>query len=342
MALGKKSKIVIISAVVAVLVLTAVTLAVVFLTGKEENKWIPAVQGSHVDEIEYEDLESMQAFAYDDFKTFEKSAFADMYIIQQRPAKEERYSEEYFAENNLVIIKFNFEYKGAEFYVKDIAFKAGSLNVVTLIGMVDQSQDVKQESTYCCYLETAKEVTGVTYGLEIMQIDYVGFEQMMIGKDNLPIVPQEGAIPAAYKIDAVAGIAEFAACDGTLSEVNVIMTYLNNKYDDEFFANESLLLVKVPSSDFITNYASTDEYGKLTVTSVRSNHYKYLKETKYYSLIILSVAKDFSLTQTQRIIYNEYEDDLPSVASDSEYAVAEDFQNSTDNLSVYVFTAMAD
>lgn len=334
MTLGKNAKI-IISIVVAVVVLAAVVICVVLLTRDTENKWIPEVQGSHVDEIEYEDLDSIEVLAFDDFKTFEKSSFADTYIIPQKPVKEERYSEAYFEENNLVVIKFNFEYRGADFYVKEITSQKENFNTVTLLGMVDEQNDEKEESTYCCYVETAQEVTGVTYGLIIAQINYIGSEYTMIGEDNLPSEPQEGAMPVAYKIDAVEGIAEFAAHDGTLSKQNFILTLLNGKYGEEFFAGQSLLAIKVPSSDFISDYAKTDEEGKVILTSVRSNHYKYLKETKYYSLIIIPIDKDFSIAKMKSCVYNEYEDNLPSVASDTEYLLEKDVESSTANMSVY-------
>lgn len=322
--------------------MAALAIFVVLLTRDSENKWIPPVQGSHVDETEFENLEGIEVLAFDDFKTFEKSSFSDTYIIPQKPVKEERYSEAYFEKNNLVVIKFNFEYKGVDFYVKEITSQDETFYTVTLLGMVDEQNDEKEESTYCCYVETAQEVTGVTYGLIIAQINYIGSEYMMIGEDNLPSEPQEGAMPVAYKIDAVEGIAEFAAHDGTLSNKNVILSLLNGKYGEEFFSSQSLLAIKVPSSDFISNYAKIDEDNQVIITAISSNHYKYLTETEYYLLIIIPIDKDFSMAKMKRCIYNEYEDDLPSVASNIEYSLEKDAESSTTNLSVYYSKAITD
>lgn len=299
-------------------------IAVVCLVGcKSENPWIPKVQGSHVSEMPYEEIdEEFIAEKYTDFKSFKKSAFADYNFIKQRVAKEERYSSEFFMTRDLAVIKFNKPEKGIEYTVIDADF-SGNECCVTLLPMKRVAYVETQDTTYYCFLETEKDLTNFNLKLEFStevihestKLDYVSPET------NLFYLFKNETAPVMFKIDSAAGVEEFIEKDEILDQNNFVSRSLL-MYSDEVFSKSSLLLIRVPSSD-LENCTAYIDGDTVEIIGIRSNHYLYgwEKEQKFSALIALLVPKDFAPNSITRTNYNEYEDNADNKAVRSEYTL---------------------
>lgn len=306
--------------ILVTLIMIAVTVIIILsVTNNEGDKWIPEVQGSHVDEIKYQSLDGIKVETYDDYKTFKNSELANTYLISQKPTKEERYSKEFFKKQNLAIIKFNYQYANVEFYIKEVNFINGVCRI-NLFGAMRDSAIKEDETTYCCYLETNNSVKNLSFELDIEEYCYSNQQLIFIGGDNEPISPNLAAKPLVYKINNKSGIKEFVNHDGSLSDINYIVTYLNT-FSDDFFENYSLLLIKVPSSDFHENFVRISQTDQVEITSIYTNHYKFLNQTEYYALLVLPVSKTLEVQDVVYKVYNEYEDTVESIRFEESYSL---------------------
>lgn len=297
-------------------------IAVVCLVGcKSENPWIPKVQGSHVSEMPYEDIdEEFIVEKYTDFKSFKKSNLANYNFISQRVAKDERYSSEFFKTRDLAVIKFNKPEKGIEYTVIDADF-SGNECCVTLLPMKRVAYVETQDTTYYCFLETEKDHTNFNLKLEFStevihestKLDYVSPET------NLFYLFKNETAPVMFKIDSAAGVEEFIEKDEILDQNNFVSRSLL-MYSDEVFSKSSLLLIRVPSSD-LENCTAYIDGDTVEIIGIRSNHYLYgwEKEQKFSALIALLVPKDFAPNSITRTNYNEYEDNADNKAVFEEF-----------------------
>lgn len=303
-----------------------------------ENPWVPEVQGSHVSEMLYEDFDGEYVVEkYTDFKSFKKSELADYNFIQQRVAKEERYSADFFKTHDLAVIKFNKPEKGIEYTVIGADF-SGNECCVTLLPVKRAAYVETQDTTYYCFLETEKDLTNFNLKLEFSteiihestKLEYISAET------NLPYLFENETTSVMFKIDSIAGIKEFIEKDEVLDEYNFVSSSLL-MYSDEVFSKSSLLLIRVPSS-YLEGCSAYINNDVIEIVGIKSNHYLYgwEKDQEFSALIVVLVPKDFTPSGIVRTNYTEYEDNINNQAVRSEYALS-NTTAVTDSLTRYDF-----
>lgn len=286
-----------------------ITISLCFTGCKQDDPWIPEVQGSHVREMPHEDIDGeFVVEKFTDFKSFKKTELADYNFIRQRVAKEERYSSEFFKTRDLVVIKFNYPKNGIEFTVADVV-EEGSECVVKLLPMPESIPE-DQETTYYCFIETQNDISGKNYRLEILDEvirDSLGISLSYITEDDLPYLFDENA-PAAFKLSSPDAVMDFIEYDEILTKYNFVRAALislfNGRTDDK-----ELLLVRTASSTFETLIGSIDG-GAVKITGTKTNHYLFgwEKGSDESTLVAFRVPKGFVPDSIERLQYNEYED----------------------------------
>lgn len=309
-----------------------------FVGCNSNNPWIPEVQGSHVSEMPYEQINGdFTVGKYTDFKSFKKSELAEYNFIQQRIAKEERYSAEFFKTRDLAVIKFNKAENGIEYTVVSADID-GNECCVNLLPVKRVTSVDALDTTYYCFLETEKDLTDLNLKLEFLpeiihesaKLEYVSPET------NLPYLFKNEATPVMFKIDSVAGIKEFIEKDEVLDEYNFVSSNLL-MYSDEDFSQSSLLLVRVPSS-FLESCCAYINNDVIEVVGIKSNHYMYgwEKDQEFSALIAVPVSKHFTPSGIVRTNYTEYEDNADNKSVRNEYALI-NTTTVTENLTRYDF-----
>lgn len=309
---------------------------------KKENPWIPEVQGSHVREMPYEQINGDYSVEkYTDFKSFKKSELADYNFIKQRVAKEERYAEEFFKTRNLAVIKFNRPEKDIDYTVIAAPLDGNSCTV-KLLPIKDPRRTEERETTYCCFLETEKDIKDWNISLEIeSEVIHESHESGYIAKDNSPYLFEDETAPVIYKITSPEGASDFIEDDRCIDRYNIISVYLNIVCTDEFFEKSDLLLIRVPSYD-MENCVAYIKDNVIEIVSVKSNHYMYgwEKEHNFSKLITLSVPKDLTPESAVRFSYTEYEDNADNRMIRDNYTVS-GTTDITDNLTRFDLTEAA-
>lgn len=311
--------------------------AILLLTLGQKKDWSPEVRGSHVLEISYENMENEYvAEKFADFSAFSKSKWADYNFISQAKAKDERYSKEYFKNSDLIVIKFNMSEKGIAFTVTDVSVK-DNVCTVELLPVKRISKLEKKQTTYCCFVETKTDISAFEVKLSFREsVSHESQEFSYITENNEYYTFEGQTEPTAFVIDSKNGIEQFFEHDGVLSKQSLIYVQLK-KYSDEVFAEYSLMLVRLPSSDF-EQLAVYYEGNTLRIVGTYSNHYLYKKEkeTKHHKLVALLIPKDLSIDTASRTVYYEYEDNLAEKIKHSEFSLEEP-SNLASNLKKYSF-----
>lgn len=312
--------------------------ALLCLSGcNKENPWIPEVQGSHVSEMPYENIGDYTVEKFTNFKTFKKSSFADYNFIQRKAAKEERYSAEFFKTRDLAAIKFNRPENGIEYTVISANF-SGNECVVELLPVKSLTVAETQDTTYCCFIETETDITNVDFKLEFAdEVIHNSTNSGYITEENLKYLFENENAPVMFRIDARSGIGEFIDNDDILNRRNYISNLLFMKYSDEFFADSSLMLIRVPSSD-LEHIAAYVNGKSVEIIGTKSNHYMYGwdKEQKFSALVALPVPKGFVPESTAHTNYTEWEDKSDNQAVHSDYTFSK-ATKITDNLTRFDF-----
>ncbi len=325
---------------ITLLSLCIVTLTMVLAFTSCQSKWKPEIQGSQVLEIPYEDMEdAFLAEKYADFSSFSKSQWANYHFISQAQAKDERYSKEYFKSSDLIVIKFNRAEKGIDFTVIDMTIE-NNVCTVDLLPVKRVAKLEEQQTTYCCFVETETDVSSLDIKLNFQEDVVHESQSFSYITDNNEFYTFEGQTePLLFVIDSVDGINQFFAYDEALSNQSYIYTHLV-RYSQEAFANYSLMLVRVPSSDFeqLAVYYDNDV---LHIVGTYSNHYLYEKETKHHKLVALLIPKDLKIDKVSRTVYYEYEDNLAHKAVYDDF-VFEEQSELASGLIAYSFTSKND
>lgn len=303
----------------------------------KENPWIPQVQGSCVRMLEPDRVIDGEYVVekYADFKSFKKSELANYNFISAKPAKEERYSEEFFKTRDLVAVMFSRPDDGTDYTVTDVSGK-GNVRVITLLPIVRRVESELDSEpvtgTFCCFLETEYDVSDWNVRLEFEdRVEYESFAFSYIDKYNRSyIFPDEDA-PVIFRIGAKAGTEEFIENDPILEPYNYIRLFLH-RYPEERFDESDMLLIRVPSSDLET-CAVCRNGDSIEIVGVWTNHYMYSrkKEVKMSQLIMLWVPKGFDPENVVWTRYNEYEDGGENGARRRALSPA-GYENITDNL----------
>lgn len=280
----------------------------------KENPWIPKVQGSCVRKLGLDRVVEGEYVVekYADFKSFKKSELANYNFISAKPAKEERYSEEFFKTRDLVAVMFSCPDDGTDYTVADVSGE-GNVRVITLLPIIHRDfGDLESKpvmGTFCCFLETEYDVSEWNVSLEFEDmVVSEGIAFSYIDKYNRPyIFPDEDA-PVIFRIGAKAGTEEFIENDPILEPYNYIRLVLH-RYTEEEFDESDMLLIRVPSSDLET-CAVCRNGDSIEIVGVWTNHYMYSrkKESKMSQLIMLWVPKGFAPENVVWTRYNEYED----------------------------------
>ncbi len=307
----------------------------VFVLTSCQSEWTPEVQGSQVLEMPYESIEDeFIVEKYTDFSSFSKSQWASYNFISQEQAKNERYSKEYFKSSDLIVVKFNMPEKGIDFTVTDLMVE-GDVCTINLLPIKSIAAIKEQQTTYCCFVETTKDISTFDVRLNFQE-DIVHESQAFsyITDNNEFYTFENQAEPVLFVIDSANGIDQFFENDGVLSKQSYIFAKLS-RYSDEVFTEYSLMLVRLPSSDF-EQLAVYYEDNVLRIVGTYSNHYLYEKETKHHKLVALLIPKDLSIDTVSRTIYYEYEDDLTEKINHNEFSFKEQL-DLADNLKKYSF-----
>ena len=316
-----KKKIGLIFAIFAVLIAAAAVL--ISLPKSKENKWLPEVQGSHVEEMPYEDIVGDYSVEkYSDFKSFKRSELANYEFVGERaPSKEGRYSKEFFKTRDLAVIKFNKPEKGIKYTVIN-ADVSGNDCCVSLLPVKDTMQVETQDTTYYCFLETEKNISD--WDIQLAFEEEVVHETQCLyytDKHDRPYLYDETA-PVIFRISSNDGIADFIEYDEVIEKDNFISFSLRYGYPQEKFNEYDLLLIRV-SSSYLEDCAAFINNDTAEIVCVKTNHYMFgwEKDQKSSNLIAVLVPKDFKLGGAARTNYTEYEDNADNQPVRGEYTI---------------------
>ena len=310
-------------------------LGMVFALTSCQSEWIPEVQGSQVLEIPYESIEDeFTVEKYVDFSSFSKSPWASYNFIAQEQAKNERYSKEYFKKSDLIVVKFNMSEKGIDFTITDMIVE-DNVCTINLLPVKRIAKIKEQQTTYCCFVETTKDISSLDIELNIQEnIVHESQAFSYITDNNEFYTFKDETEPVLFVIDSSNGIGQFFENDGVLSKQSYIFAQLS-RYSEEVFSEYSLMLVRLPSSDF-EQLAVYYEDNVLHIVGTHSNHYLYEKETKHHKLVALLIPKDLNIDMVSRTVYYEYEDNLTEKISHCKFSLEEQL-NLASNLKKYSF-----
>ena len=320
---------------VSLFLLCIFALVMMFALTSCQSKWTPEVQGSQVLEMPYESIDDdFMVEKYVDFSSFSKSKWASYNFISQEQAKNERYSKEYFKKSDLIIVKFNMAEKGIDFTVTDVVVE-GNICTVELLPVKHIAKVSEQQTTYCCFVETTIDISTLDIKLKIQEnIVHESKAFSYISDTNKFYTFDNQTEPVLFVIDGKEGIEQFFDNDGVLSKQSYIFAQLS-RYSAETFSESSLMLVRLPSSDF-EQLAVYYEGNTLHIVGAYSNHYLYKKETKHHKLVALLIPKDLNINMVSRTIYYEYEDNLTEKINHSEFSLEEQLDLAS-NLKKYSF-----
>ncbi len=329
----KKSKSTLYICLIALCVVVVAVVLIVTLSKKTD--WTPYVQGSHVTEMPYEEIDSeytVEKFA--DFNSFSKSQWADYNFISQAKAKDERYSDKFFKDRDLIIIKFNKPEKGVKFTVTDLSVN-GNVCTATLLPVKRVAEVKSERTTYCCFVETTVDVSALEVKLSFLdEVLHDSQSFSYTSADNTLYTFENQTEPVVFIADNRAGIDQFFENDGVLSKQSLVYASLR-LYKDEVFNESSLALIRLPSSD-VENLAVYYKGNTLYIVGTHSNHYLFENETKHHKLVALLVPKDFGVKEIVRTTYYEYEDGLTTKYERSAFALSKT-DKLADNLDKYTF-----
>lgn len=329
----KKKLVIILCALAAAVLVAAIAVIIVFAT--KEDIWVPEQQGSYVREMPYEEIaEEFVVEKYCDFKSFSESALADYVFVLNKRAAYERYSKKYFKNRDLAVIKFNKGQSGIKYCLTGAEF-SDDVCAVKLVGAVKLSVVKEQPATYYCFLETEKDISRYDFSFSIEEETDCDSEQFSyITMDDKPYLFDE-TTPKVFVIDSKRGFENFVADDPILTEQSYSVVLLNYYYSEEFYEHYSLLLVRLPASDFESWFA-VSEGDSLRLFCFRSNHYLYPqnKETEFSIFVVMIVNKyaEFGSLVTEK--YFEYEDGAANTCERKEYTLSRETSSLVD-VSVY-------
>ena len=310
-------RIILICSAVLLAAIIAIVLAVVFT--RKETIWKPEVQGSYVREMAYEEIsQDFLVEKYADYKSFSKSDLADYEFVTGKKATAERYSKEYFESKDLAILKFNQKSK-IEYYVTEAVFSDGKC-AVKVKGTIKATDKNNSDATYYCFLETGYNVSEYDFSITVEEeTEYESRSINYITMENAPYLFQNKDAPELFLLDSKAGLESFIDEDPVLTKQSFGYAILNS-YGEEFYETHSLLLIRIPSSDF-ESWIAVREGDAVELVCFRSNHYLYSKETKYHILIALAVEKTSEFKTVKSEKYSEYEDGITSENEKKEYSL---------------------
>lgn len=304
----------------------------------EENEWIPEIQGSYVMEMLYEDIGGdISVEKYTSFNSFRKSELADYNFHAYKPAKEERYSPEFFKTRDLAVIKFNKPESGVHYTVIDAAVN-GSDCTVQLLAVSGRFRVEKENATYYCFLETEKDISKWNITLEITEeIVYDGYSAFYMNKHGEPYLFENESAPVMFKITSPQGAEDFVENDPVLDKWIFISHILKSLCSEERLSDSEMLLVRVPSQH-LESLAATADNGAVGIVGVKTNSYMWSWEDDEYcsALIMLFVPKDFTPESAQRTTYTEYRDNADNIPVTDKYVLT-GTTTVTDNLTRYDF-----
>lgn len=322
----------------ALFLLTAMVLCCSACAG-EKNEWIPEIQGSYVMQmLFYEEIDGgISIEKYTSFNSFKKSELADYNFSSVKPAKEERYSPEFFKTRDLAVIKFNKPESGVSYTVIDAAV-SGSDCTVRLLAVSERFRAENENATYYCFLETEKDISKWNITLEITEeIVYEGRTSFYMNKHGEPYLFENESAPVMFKITSPQGAEDFVENDPVLDKWIFVWHILKALCSEENLSDSAMLLVRVPSQH-LEDITATADNGTVRITGVKTNHYMWSWEDDEYcsALIMLLVPKDFAPENARRATYTEYEDNADNSPVIGKYVLTETTEI-TDSLTRYDF-----
>lgn len=302
---------------------------------KKNYEWIPSVQGSNVSEIPFEEIgDSHIVEKFANYSSFSKSKFANYYFCSQAKAKEERYSKEFFKNFDLITIKFNMPEKGIDFTVIDVCI-VDNICTVVLLPVKRIAKITQQTTTYCCFVETAVDVSELRVELKFEEtILHESQSFSYITSSNEFYSFEDKLKPRIFVINNKNGIEQFIEYDEVLSKQTYVYGQLS-RYNDDVFESYSLMLVRLFSSDF-ENLAVSFDDDKLNIVGTYSNHYLFENEMPHHKLVVLLVPKEIKINEISRTVYFEYEDNLETKSTVDKFLYSEQ-SDIAENVIMYSF-----
>ncbi len=249
-----------------------------------------AFQGSTIIEMPQEEIGGFCEFeAYSSYSKFKKSDLAKKSVALNRPLKDDRYNRNYFDDKNLLVVKFNRNESGREYFVKDVNFSS----TVCEVELFNRSNGtLAEEATYYCFIETANDVDSVTQiSLSITELDYeiTGAAEYINSKNKLYLIEGKQNAISSYALRSSQGLSEFAILDNL--PTNYFRYRMLEKENGFYDAHDQLLII-VPSSS-IMHWSVVVEHTSITLYSFSSSNYGFGGEgiISYHLLLAVSVPK---------------------------------------------------
>ena len=302
----------------AVILVAGIAAAVLFLLNRTENirdMGEVAARGSFVMRIESQKDKLPSnlntAYVFQSYEEFVSNPFSELIlfseyknidgesILYEYKAKNERYNQDYFEKNHLMVVVFEATVNMINYIVKDVQVEGNTCAVEVYGEMPTGSWGLQEERDvlYACFLEKAEWDSNLTAAVEVGEIFVSESVPNHYYADLTTFVdlPDHGI--HAYLIENLEQLNQFVEDNPHMTEGDPLAFSFEMKYTEAFFSEHALLIVEVPG-EYYANILVEDHI--LTGVSLYSDHY-YLHDSvetglnnlSYTGVISVAVEKGF-------------------------------------------------
>ena len=330
----KKKRIILIS-VAAALIIICVTVLLICLLGKDtehirdmrevvsrgsflisvdsqlEN--LPNTEQTYVFKSydEFTDNSISELITYSTWKTID-----DENIEFRYKAKNERYNEEYFQDNDLLVVFFRATINMIDYIIKDVQFTDNTCNIEVCGEMPTGSWGLRDERDviYACFIERKEISESMVASVNVHSVTRT---QSVLGHyvnadgTNVNLADEQ---LHAYLISDLSQLGQFITHNPNISNDDVLAFSLQMKYNEVFFRENALMLFVVPGL-YYGNIAVNG--NSFTGMRLYSDHYITPSEKtgwdanfNYTGVISVAIDKSFSYSEIKYsfFCYEEWED----------------------------------
>lgn len=285
--------------------IVAITLVVVFTTKKPLKH---DIRGSRVVAADRYDsaIENYEIEKFDTYGDFKKSKWAKASVFGGEILKDEYYNKDYFEEYKLVLVAFNYGYKGLHFTVIDVAEKNGIKNIV--VAAEFSGLESEELATYYCFYETRNSLAN-KYSFSILELNNECNSYTYINEDNeTGLFFETEANPAVFCLKTREDVESFVQQDPILIPQNYASKGLN-AIADRYIEQNDIWLVRFARNEF-DNLGAYRNANTIEVWLTQSNHYGFERsmENNETELICILVPKGTVIDSLSYVKYYEYED----------------------------------
>lgn len=334
--MSRTKKIVIAAAAVVLIAALTLTLCLTLLRQPEPVRDMSEVasRGSFVMKVESQrailPFEGGESFVFQTYEEFTSNPISELILYSDYEnidsetirfdykAKNERYNQDYFEENDLLVAFFEATVNMISHIVKDVQLEGNVCTVEVYGDMPTGSWGVQeeQEALYACFLEKGEWARDVTTTVKVEEIFVSESVPSHYYDENLNPVDAPDQEYKAYLFTGLGQLEQFIADDPYVKDGDLLAFSLAQKYTEDFFASHDLLLMVLPG----TYFAETMIEGPLLIgVRLYSDHYMTAEEQESLddnfactAVISVAVEKGFSYTELQYRYcrYYEWEDGL--------------------------------